>query len=65
MNRIHRLAATLLPLTVLLLVSAPAFAQTVAKAKNVNSLGGVMLGILLAVGVVAASFMSPRRTHQD
>lgn len=55
----------LLSLTALLMAAGPAAAQEVADAKKVNSLGGVMLSLLMLVGVVIASFMSPRRGPQD
>jgi len=55
----------LLPLLALLTVAGPAAAQQVTDAKKVNSLGGVMLSLLMLVGVAIASFMSPRRGPQD
>ncbi|MEE9404727.1 MAG: hypothetical protein V3V20_07530 [Algisphaera sp.] len=65
LNRLFCWTARVLPCAVLLMVSAPAWAQEVAKAKKVNSLGGVLLGIVLALAVLAVSFLSPRRGHQD
>ena len=40
-------------------------AQDVGPAKDVNNLGAVMLAFLFGVVVVIASFMSPKRTHED
>ena len=54
-----------LPLAALLLTAGPAAAQKVAEAKEVNGLGGVMLSLLILIGVVIASFMSPRRGSED
>ncbi len=42
-----------------------AAAQPVAEAKKVNGLGGVMLALLMLIGVVVVSFISPRRGPQD
>ena len=54
-----------LPVFVALVYGVPAGAQSVARAPEVNGLAGVMLGLLATGGVLAASFLSPRRTHQD
>lgn len=57
------------PLTPLLMavlvLAGPAGAQEVADAQSVNGLGGVMLSLLMIVGVLIGSFMSPRRGPQD
>lgn len=62
---VNPLARTL-PLAVALMVIAGAAAsQEVADANKVNSLGGVMLALVMVLGVIIVSFMSPRRGEQD
>ena len=52
-------------LMAVLALAGPAGAQEVADAQSVNGLGGVMLSLLMIVGVLIGSFMSPRRGPQD
>lgn len=64
-NWVKPLAQTLPLAVALMAIAGSAAGQEVADAKKVNSLGGVMLALVMVLGVVIVSFMSPRRGPQE